>query len=816
MTEPVKLSVGDLVAFACRSGDLLFQAPPGPSAQEGIRAHQKLQRQRPAGSEAEYRLAVDVEEGGVTFSLGGRVDLLHPQTDLHSPPQLDEIKTTYCAPEKLSDSLRELHWTQLKIYGFCYALELREKLAQQAPDTFTLKMLWYNIKDKTLYPEAREYLVPELEAFARAALRIYADWHRQRQAHKLALVDSARQLDFPYPDYRAGQRDMAVSIYRSVRDGKFLTVEAPTGIGKTVSSLYPAIKAVGESELDTIVYLTAKNSGRQVVRETLEQMRGPGWKIAFLQIQARDKICPCRTGGCGLDVEGFATNGVATNGVCPRTVGFYDRLADARQALLARQWLVPETVAEVAEAFQLCPFELSLQMLPWADLVVCDFNYVFDPLVSLSHFQTGGDRRALLVDEAHNLGDRARQMHSVTLTKSDARYAAKACGSDCPSLKRSIESLARALERWGKQSGLSEAGQALVVASVEDPEARPQTVTRAAARVIEVLSILAEQGSSFPEAIGEWLKGIYRYLRIEALQGAQHRSLTRLLPSAGGSKRRDLELKLLCLNASEYLLERYAAFRAVIIFSATLRPAHYVYQQLGLNAQVPYLALPSPFDREQLGVFVCPQIDTRYRYRAEAIGPIVDIIARVRESRAGNYLVFFPSYKFLQQVADEFSRRYPSVTIVQQEPGADDQARETFREQFAEGRQSLGFAIMGGIFGEGVDYLGEQLIGALVIGVGLPQMNPEQELLRETSTADGFDIAYRYPGLTRVLQTAGRVIRSERDRGLLVLIDARFMQPFYRRLYPDNWQLQACPSEGVLTTSLADFWRRESAADVGN
>ncbi|QKX16562.1 ATP-dependent DNA helicase [Microbulbifer sp. YPW1] len=799
----LQLSVGELVAFACRSGDLVGESAAGPTALEGIRAHQRLQKKRPKGSEAEYRLQETLEQDGCTVVLSGRVDILHPQPDLHRAVQLDEIKTTYVPPQKLAESVRELHWAQLKVYGFCYGLQ--QQFSADTP--VALQMLWHNLKEKKTYPESREFRWCELESFARTALTEYLQWQRRWQAHRQAVRASARALEFPFAAYRAGQRSLAVAAYRCLRDGGELVVEAPTGIGKTVSTLFPAIKAVGETTLDQLVYLTAKNSGRQVVRETAARLQADGLTLSVLELQARDKSCACSLGLCSRDEAG----------ICPRTRGFFDRLPEARRALLGRPLLTPEVIAKEADCLQLCPFELSLQMLPWADLVVCDFNYVFDPLVQMQNLRDTRLQRALLIDEAHNLSDRARAMFSAKLTHGDSRRAAAACKGSHPGLRRAIQSLVRALDQWVEQLRESEQKSAhtrngenteLWITALAD--GAPPAVNTAIHKVMLVASQLWEQSQSPPEAIADWLKALFRYQTVEQLAAAQHRCITRTRnPANSDSRWREQEVELLCLNAADYVRQTYAQFHCVIAFSATLRPPGYVYRQLGLQDDSPYLALPSPFAAEQLGLFLCPFVDTRYRARDQASDALVDLIARTYHSRPGNYLVFFPSYRFLQQVAQRFAAQFPEIPLVQQTSGSSDQQRRAFLDHFQGGRRSLGFAIMGGIFGEGVDYVGEQLVGTIVVGVGLPQVNEEQELLRAASEQrgeNGFDIAYRYPGLTRVLQTAGRVIRTETDRGVVILADARFADPFYHALYPQHWQPQTCDKGDTLSAALDQFW----------
>jgi len=815
-TPLLRLSVGELVAFSCRSGDLVSDTGPGPSALEGIRAHQKLQKQRPKGSEAEYFLQVQVPIEGYDVVLSGRADIFHPPTDLHTPAQIDEIKTTYCPPSKLPESIRQLQWAQLKVYGFCYLLQ--QDAERGSPrEHVMLQMLWHNLKEKKSYPERQEFTWKVLEQFTLTALANYIQWHRQWQAHRQQVIDSARALTFPFPDYRQGQRQLAVATYRCLRDGGELIAEAPTGLGKTISTLFPAIKALGEGQLEQLVYLTAKNSGRQVVKETVTSLHNKGLKLSLLEIQARDKTCACNLGLCSPDKDG----------VCPRTRGFFDRLPLARTQLLGLPLLTPQVLAEVADEFELCPFELSLQMLPWADLVVCDFNYVFDPLVRLSALRDHSLRRTLLVDEAHNLSDRAREMYSVTLSRTETRRAAASCQGSHPQLQRSIQALSRAIDRWVKQLASPGSTTASNVHSNKEnvevwvtPLAietdRPATVSRAAHKVLTTVSQLWEKTQSPPEEIGDWLKSIYRYVCIEQELSEQHQALTRI--SDPGTPWQEHQLKLLCLNAANYLRQTFCQFHGVVLFSATLRPKHYIFQQLGVDrvredSVAQYLKLPSPFVPSQQGVFLCPYVDTRYRSRNQATEKLVDIIARTYQSYPGNYLVFFPSYRFLQQVAEAFRQRFPEMKLLQQEPGASDDQRLKFLAAFDKASQSLGFAIMGGVFGEGVDFLGDRLIGTIIVGTGLPQVNEEQELIRKAheskaqyGMASGFDIAYRYPGMTRVMQTAGRVIRSESDRGVIILVDYRFTDPFYRELYPEHWKLEVCGNDEALSKCLEEFW----------
>jgi Rad3-related DNA helicase len=442
-------------------------------------------------------------------------------------------------------------------------------------------------------------------------------------------------------------------------------------------------------------------------------------------------------------------------------------------------------------------------MLPWCDVVICDYNYVFDPLVGLGYFRDNRERIALLVDEAHNLVDRSRQMYSAQLTRSLNQQAVANCKTANPSLSKTLGGVTRALDRWQK---LQDASETVV-------NAAPATVSRAVDRLLKLLAQQAEHSVGIAANVAEWLKEIYRYRHIAEIFGDQHRCITQCRHRGTG---RDVRIRLWCVNANTALAAIYRCFHGVVLFSATLRPQTYYREALGLPARTLSLSLPSPFPVDHLGCFVCRAIDTRYHQRPASIEPIAELIHTVYQSRPGNYLVFFPSYQYLQQVAQVLAQQHPTLALVCQQRDADEQARSAFLQQFQARRNTLGLAIMGGVYGEGVDYRGDSLIGAIVVGIGLPAMETEQQLIREDferKHRNGFDFAYRYPGVARVLQAAGRVIRSDSDRGVVVLIDQRFYRSDYRQLLPEHWLLQPCQTAAQLDSGLRQFWGGHDAED---
>ncbi len=779
MNSPLRIGVGKLVDFACRSGDLASGPSPGPSASEGIRAHQALQKQLAGEYQPEIEVGTTLLRAGYEVDLRGRVDLLKSDSEV---AVIAEIKTCYGDPACLPSSQTERHWSQLKVYGFCY---LRMFPAQR----IRLSMIWYDLLNQHSHQQSIEFDCKTLEEFCNAALDRYLHWQQIITELELANRQSAQALRFPFGDFRSGQRAMAAAVFRCLRDGSELLCEAPTGIGKTVSALFPAIKALGHDHIDKIVYLTAKNSGRQVAWDTVELMRDAGLQLPTLVLQAKAMACPCQNGDCQLDPKD----------PCPRTIGFFDRLPGARRQLIESGIMNSRAIAAVADQYQLCPFELALQMLPWSTLVICDYNYVFDPLVSLGYFAEADERIALIVDEAHNLVERARQMHSAQLSRSDARLAAAGCKTSRPALGRKLAAVSRALDR-------SQGDQDVQDVQEQVSDSPPAAICRAIDRLFDTLARDAANATRPLPELADWLRALYRYRHIAGLFGSHHRCITRR--EKGGSFRQ-LTSKLACLNAGGYLQQSYQHFAAVVVFSATLRPADFYQKALGMGSKCRSLTLPSPFPGNHLGSFVYHGIDTRYQHRAQSIGPIAELVKQVYRSRPGNYLVFFPSHQYLQLVAGEFLEKYPDIPLICQQPQSSDAMREQFLQQFQRGEQTLGFAIMGGIFGEGIDYHGDRLIGAIVIGVGLPGFNTEQELIRQDFDHDGlngFDFAYRFVGLSRVLQAAGRVIRCESDRGIVILVDRRFAQRQYLALLPDHWQPRLCNSQHQLKTGLAGFW----------
>ena len=803
--KKLTLSVTKLVEFSCRKGDLSFDTPAGPTALQGIKAHQALQKKRPPESEAEYKVKQSVPElvEGIQFVLQGRIDLLHPQKDLHEFACIEEIKTIHGSPELIPEEVSNRSWAQLKVYGFCYFLEQQALGVEH--ETLSLTLTRYDMKRKKSYQETQSFDFNCLKEFTMEALAVYAKWFLLFDKQNKATINSAKRHEFPFGNYRDGQRHLAVESYRCIRDKSQLIAEAPTGIGKTMSSLFPAVKAIGERATEQIIYLTAKRSGRMAVVSAVDMMAEQGLDIVYLVIHARSDTCSCQTGVCERD----------ENGICPFTLGFYDRFPDAREELLKLKSITPDHLKQVAEKYQLCPFELCIQMLPWVSLVICDFNYVFDPLVGLVYFEENSRKKALLVDEAHNLADRSRDMYSAELSSIGCFSAAKLVNPINKKLARVVRELAKTIDSLV----LSHQSSNSVWIYGHKAWEEKHKVYTVANKVVTVLSELDEGrqggfGGGLPETFIEWLKELYRYICISDLMGENHHVLIRRVPLYSGrnnnnvkNDRFNMVLKLYCTDASEFLAKCYRLFRSSSLFSATLRPMSFFQSLLALKENVNTLSLPSPFPSENSGVFIADYIDTRYAQRSASLNSLTDLIVQTYQAKSGNYLAFFPSYAYMNDLAQDLAQRYPSIDFVMQKSSASEDERREFLGKFNEESETLGLAILGGVFAEGVDFVGERLSGAIIVGVGLPTISEEQELIKQRYDAEGYDYAFRYPGMIKVLQTAGRVIRSENDRGVIVLVDDRFKQRFYRDLFPSNWNGILTSNLQTLTAALDHFWK---------
>jgi DNA excision repair protein ERCC-2 len=788
MAQSLKLGIRELVEFCCLSGDLGNDNGPGVKALDGQQTHQKIQRRYNALAEAEVRVGLHARIDDFEIELGGRIDLLFAS---ESPPRIEEIKTVYShsTSHSSSHSNRDLisdisgagadavHWAQLKCYGACYA-------AEHQLDEVSLSLNRVSLFSQQEQRDVEVYTRAALDDFLQQTLHHYLQWQSLVTKQRETTREQARAQQFPFAEFRHQQRGFAGEVYRAIQKRQHLIVEAPTGSGKTISTLFPALKAIGEDQCDQVIYLSAKISGQQQAVNAIELMQTD---VSYLVIQAKARSCPCN----------FDDSEINEDGRCHRCIGFFDRLAPAREQLLRARKLSVEQIQASATEFGLCPFELALQMLPWVDIVICDFNYVFDPLVQLSYFNTDQGRKLLLIDELHNLIDRARDMYSASITRNQISAAQAADNSK--EINSALKSMQLALDTAIRDQDEDESISSEL----------PQDLLRASQRFSEKLGFDIFSNKRIARATLEFSRAMFRFQCIAQLFSGHHRS-------RAYKPLKQRELKLLCLNAFAFLQDCYPMFHAVCGFSATLTPTAYFQQALGFTPDSRSVVLESAFPAQHLGVCVASYIDTRYRQRERHIDNICDAIAACYRTRRGNYLVFFSAYHFMQQVHDRFTERFAEIETLLQQREFDAAAQQHFLQQFFEASGQLGFAIMGGRFAEGIDYQGDALIGAIIVGVGLPQLSSEQKLIQQDFDAlqlNGFDYAFRFPGLIRVKQSAGRVIRGDQDRGVVVLLDQRFQQTAYAQHLPVHWNPKHCRDTDTLEQSLRTFWENQDGTD---
>lgn len=829
MTKITELafSITELAEYSCRSGDLELLSQSGPTAQEGIEGHQKLQHKRRLADpnyHAEYAIELNMEYQSVALTIRGRADgvifisdkpLDGPKLVSNDPIRdalpvlVEEIKTTYVAKENLSQSAISLHIGQLKLYAFllCENFEL---------SNITGRLTWLRLTDQSTSEETFVWDFATLQTHFNQALDRYMQWRLEVLEHRQQVVAFASRLNFPFADFRPHQRALCAQVYRTVREHATLVFEAPTGVGKTISTVFPALKALGNNYAEQVVFVTAKQSGRKTLLDTCDllnqQAETQNQRFKTLTLCAKDSICFCAKNDSSAFIEQVDEQSGKVKTICRYRHQFFDKLAGAMAACFKLDRIGESEIVALAEEFEICPFSFSLVMLPWLDLVVLDANYLFDPLVRLAHFENKADRISILVDESHNLVDRSREMYSAELSESLALQVLGATEHRAlfsRLVNRLSESLI-AIEATASSDSTAASQDWQVVALTTDQLRQLQShVARIQA---ELLDFSQEQPLS-PEEYS-WLKQLIRFNVMLQLAGDAHRLFLR---SESFGLIETLTLKYYCLNASDYLAPIIKNWRSATFFSGTLRPAEYIRRTIGLDPEQAIKVVPSLFSAQQLGVFISRQIDTRYRQRNAYLSAIVHDIFATISAENGNYLVAFSSYQLLAMVAEQFRAEYPEVALHQQTRDMSTAERDSFVARFFSSQGVVGFVILGGVFTEGIDYKGDALKGVVIVGSGMPQVNPFQQQLLDyyqRQRMDGFAMTYRYPAMQRVLQTAGRVIRQLSDTGVVVLLDKRFGQSEYTHLLPDYWQPQGYQDAAELSANLTLFWQAAKSANA--
>jgi DNA excision repair protein ERCC-2 len=746
----LRVAVRTLCEFAARKGDLDLRYTPAPTSDQGIAGHGAVQARRGPRYQSERLLAGRC--GNLLVS--GRADGWDPVSG-----RLEEIKTHRGDLSRVREAQRHLHRAQLRVYG---ALLCREEKRAQ----IELALIYYDVgkgrETPVIETATAEALWQELEQLC----ALYAGWAEQQQAHEQARNQSLSAMAFPFPDFRPQQRALSATVYVNSVRNQSLLLEAPTGLGKTMGTLFPALKAMPVAKQDRLFYLTSRNTARQVAIDAVENLasaQDEPLRIRALELVAKDHACEHPDRACHGDS-------------CPLAKGFFDRLPAARQAAAEhRGVLTREALARIAADCQLCPYFLAQEMARWCDLVVADVNRMFDQSALLHALIRQNDWNAgLLIDEAHNLVDRARGMYSVTLGQRR--------------LLRTRRQAPRSLKPG--MNGVAGAWQALIREQAPEPGEPPVNLTNMPASLTGALNRLVSAIGDYladnpPDlALQELLFECLAFSRLADVFGDH--SLCELARPGRG----DARLSIQNLIPADFLAPRFAAAQSTLLFSATLSPGEYYRDLLGMPDSTFFRSLPAPFSADQLQVHFTPDISTRKPDRERSLAPIARLIARQYRQRPGNYLAFFSSFAYLNQVSDALAQSAPDIPQRVQRPGMSGQQRQEFLDAFGENSEGVAFAVLGGIFSEGIDLPGNRLIGAFVATLGLPPFDNWHEILRQRLDRRfqaGQAYTYLIPGMQKVVQAAGRVIRTQQDRGVIWLIDDRFLQPGIRELLPRWW-----------------------------
>lgn len=779
--EEIRISVRALVEFILREGDLDNRTTGRTellAMQAGGRLHRKIQRRMGAGYAAEVPLKIKVPMEDLACLVEGRADGIFTED---GTVYIDELKGVY-RDLKLIEKPVGVHLAQALCYAYIYGV-------QHDLEQMGVQMTYGNLETEELkyFRETRSR--KELEEWFTGLMKEYEKWARFQYEWKAVRKESIRPLEFPFP-YREGQRELAAGVYRTIARKKRLFIQAPTGVGKTISTVFPAVKAVGEGLGDRIFYLTAKTVTRTVAEEAFRILRRNGLHMKTVTLTAKEKLCICEEAQCNPDD-------------CPYAKGHFDRINTAVYELLTEgpDELGREALLAQAHKHRVCPFELSLDTASWTDAVICDYNYVFDPNVRLKRFFAEGIKGEylFLIDEAHNLVERGREMFSASLCKEDFLELKR-------KLKGRYKKAERCLERCNKYLlGLKKECETW------------QLHEDVGAFVLQLLSLsteldrIREEGTGGPELQKDVLD--FWFQVRDFLNTADRLDENYVIYSEIGEDGR-FRLKLYCVETAKNLRECLDKGNAAVFFSATLLPMAYYKHLLGDENDYAVYAR-SPFSADRRLLLLGKDVSSRYTRRNqreyERIAAWLDVMA---EGKKGNYLAFFPSYRMMLDVFDIFEEQYSgSVECVLQKSGMNEEEREAFLGRFEEDtgqeKSLLGFCVLGGIFSEGIDLKREALIGAAVVGTGLPLVCHEREILRgyyEEKGRDGFAYAYRFPGMNKVLQAAGRVIRTDEDRGVILLLDDRFQGSDYRRLFPLEWEsCQACRLRDA-GKKIGEFW----------
>ncbi len=776
-----KISVRKLVEFILRKGNLDERKISNHTAQEGARIHRKLQKAAGDTYQKEVFLKEETTINNDKIIVEGRADGVFKEDQLWV---IDEIKTSEVRFEDLSQAQIEMYYYQVMVYAYIYCM-------QNELFEIQVQLTYYQTVEEKITQKRRTYDWSFLKDFFDDLIKEYhkwlvfqADWRKKRNF-------SLTNLAFPFAKFRKGQRELASAAYKTFRNDQELFVEAPTGVGKTISTLFPALKALGEDRADRIFYLTAKTITRQAAQDALATLAVDGVQLKSITITAKDKIS-------------FLEEQDKSPEENPYAVGYYDRINDGLWDLLHQENQMTRAVIEsYARKHQLSPFELSLDASLFCDVIIIDYNYLFDPKVYLRRFFENTDEDYyFLIDEAHNLVNRSKEMYSASVHYQSFKNVIKSFSKNDKKIQRSLRKIDEeftSIKQIAQEDGWN----------FHHQKAPAETLTKLLLRFSELTKewLAANPENPASEKVLDLYFEVLQFLKISELYNETYETMIKI-------KYHDVEIRQFCMSPAPFLSDTLNKGKASVLFSASLTPLPYYQEVLGGNREALRYRLPSPFPEENQQVLIANYIQTTYKKRSTSYYPIAQAIAEAVNAKKGNYLVFFPSYEYLDNCYEVFRQLFPDIQVVLQDTQMNEQEREDFLVKFTKKpeRSLIGFCVLGGIFSEGIDLKGSRLIGSIIVGVGLPQMNHEQELIKdyfEEKEGKGFEYAYRLPGMNKVLQAAGRVIRDTDDKGIVLLLDQRFTTKQYRQLFPAHWRnMKVCYNQRQLTQELQSFWQK--------
>lgn len=754
----IKESVRGIIEYVLKTGSIDDRYMGSSRALEGTMAHQKLQSSNEkiySNYQKEVKLQEAFEIDNVTLIVDGRADgIIIEDNDVY----IEEIKSTMKSLILIDEDYNELHWAQAKFYAYIYSI-------QNEIEIINIRLSYFNIETEEVKSFNKSFHRKDLEKFVLSIIDEYKKWVILKSNLLSERNESIKKLRFPFSTYRKGQKELAVTCFNTIKEKAVLFAQAPTGIGKTISTMFPAVKSLGEDRGERVVYLTAKTITRTVAEEAVNRLKDNGLICRNITLTAKEKICFKDKSSCNPENCEYALN-------------YYDKVNDVIFEMLKEENnFTREKIEEYARKEKLCPFELALDLSLWCDLIICDYNYAFDPRARLKRFfEEDVNKNILLVDEGHNLVDRARNMFSAEIYKEKILKASKLVKGKAPNLYKALNSINKYLIEVRKEVQESEGTSIYKKDEYKDL----YKLLRIFLKECDEYLIKATNTQGYDE-IKDLYFDIRAFISISELYSKEYVTLVEI-------NKNDVKVKLFCVNPSKNLSKIVQGSYSTTIFSATLTPINYYIDLLGGDDKSYRMKLPSPFKKENLKIYGYP-LNMRFKQRENNIDNVCNLIYRFKNEEVGNYMVFLPSYLYLNQIYSRYIELFGEDNTICQGEVLTESEREEFLNNFKEDTNILAFCVIGGVFSEGIDLPGRRLIGSIIVGVGFPKISNEGDIIRNYYEDKGFDYAYIYPGINKVMQAAGRVIRTETDKGRILLIDDRYYTLKYRSLLPKEWEL---------------------------